>query len=103
MSELSEGAFTYKQRELYEAMSDVSEISYCAGWCSGNEEAVWRLIHRGGSYGMVSWEVGAHELERVRRAMRAADAWIVWDGNAGPRVVPLAEWREGHPIEETSE
>lgn len=87
---------TYEQAELEDAMSDVSETSYCAGWMHGTEEAVWRLIHEGGDWGMCRWKFNDRELERVRRAMVAADCWIVWDN--GPKPVPLDEWRAQHPI-----
>ena len=83
--------FTYEQRDLYYAMSEISEISYAAGWIDGNEYAVWRLIHEGGGFGIAHWDRADDELERVRRAMRAADCWITWTDNA-PRVIPLNAW-----------
>lgn len=84
-------AFTDEQRELFDAMSEVSEISYAAGWVTGNEHAVWRLIHDGGRFGQETWDVAAEELERVRRALRAANCWITWPEDS-PQVTSLSDW-----------
>jgi hypothetical protein len=83
--------FIYEQRDLYYAISEISEISYAAGWINGNEYAVWRLIHEGGGYGLAQWDAADDELERVRRAMRAADCWITWPDD-NPRAISLSAW-----------
>jgi len=87
----AEERLTTDQRALFEAMSDVSEECYCAGWMAGTEQNVWRLIHHGGSWGLWRFPVEAAQLDRVRRAMAQAQCWIVWDG-AGPVTVSLEQW-----------
>lgn len=82
---------TAAQRDLYEAMSEISEISYAAGWCTGNEYAVWRLIHEGGPYGQEQWDVDDPDLARVRRALAAAHCWITWTGD-NPQAISLTDW-----------
>ncbi len=74
---------TVDQRELFQAISDLSEECYCADWVIGTKHNVWRLIHHGGSWGLWRFQVEATQLDRVRRAMSRAQCWIVWDG-AGP-------------------
>jgi hypothetical protein len=88
----SEEQLNADQRELFEAMSELSEECYCAGWYTGTEHGVWRLIHQGGSWGLWRFPVEARQLEKVRRAMARAQCWIVWGGD-GPVAIPLQEWR----------
>jgi hypothetical protein len=83
---------TADQRELFQAMSDLSEECCCAGWVIGTEQNVWRLIQHGGSWGLWRFPVQAAQLDRVRRAMSRAQCWIVWDG-AGLAPVSLEQWR----------
>ena len=66
------------QRELFEAMSELSEECCCAGWYTGTEHGVWRLIHQGGCWGLWRFPVEAGQLEKVRRAMARAQCRIVW-------------------------
>ncbi|MFD8418098.1 hypothetical protein [Streptomyces sp. NPDC059466] len=89
MSEL-----TLAQRALAEAMSEVSELAYRAGWMERTEYAVWQLLSTRGAWGQAGAEELAPLLDTVRDAFRRAGCWIVWADDA-PDVQPvaLAEWR----------
>lgn len=83
---------TADQRELFQAMSDLAEECYCAGWVIGTEQNVSRLIQHGGSWGLWRFPIEAAQLDRVRRAMSQAQCWIVWE-RAGPAPVSWEQWR----------
>ncbi|MGW7253591.1 hypothetical protein [Streptomyces sp. NPDC054834] len=84
---------TPEQRVLAEAMSEVSESAYCAGWMDGCEYDVWRLLHEGGDWGMADAEQLAPLLTEVRTARDRAGCWIAWgDDDPDQWAVPLAEW-----------
>ena len=38
---------TDAQRELAEAMSDISEDAYCTGWMQDLEYGLWRIVETG--------------------------------------------------------
>ena len=84
---------TPDERALAEAMSDVSELAYCAGWMQDTEYEVWRLLHEGGDWGWAREEHLAPELAVVRAAFERACRWIVWDDVHEEQPVALDEWR----------
>lgn len=86
-------ALTPQQQALADAMSDVSETAYCAGWMDDTEYQVWRLLHGGSRWGMLDAEDLAEELDAVRKALEAAGCWIVW-GDDGEEPIPLDEWEK---------
>ncbi|MER7968085.1 hypothetical protein ABTX35_03560 [Streptomyces sp. NPDC096080] len=88
-------ALTPAQSALVDAMSEVSETAYCAGWLDGTEYEVWRLLHGPPrSWGQAGPELLAPALEAVRVAYRAAGCWILWDEAAdGESPVGIERWR----------
>ena len=84
---------TPEQRALAEAMSDVSELAYCAGWMDGTEYEVWRLLHEGGRWGWAGTEHLAPVVAEVRSAFERAGCWIVWDDEREEQPVTLEAWR----------
>ena len=84
---------TPEQRVLAEAMSDVSERAYCAGWMQDTEYEVWRLLHDGGGWGWAEAEYLAPEVEAVRAAFERAGCWIVWDDEHEEQPVTLEKWQ----------
>jgi len=80
-------------RLLYQKMSDISEDSWCAGWLSGNEYALWEILH--GDRHEYGWgDVLYEDLEELRILSEHARGWI-WTGpdkEYTPRLVTFAEW-----------
>lgn len=88
---------TPEQQALAEAVSEVSEAAYRAGWMKGCEYDVWRLLHEGGRWGMADAEQLGPLLDEVRAALDRAGCWVVWDDHdPGPRPAPLSEWLPGY-------
>ena len=82
---------TKEQYELYEYMSELSEIAYCAGWMAGWEVKLWDAIKNNIS------EIGRLELtnaikENIHRLSKACDGWIIFDENE--EFTPTKEWIE---------
>ena len=80
-------------RLLYQKMSDISEDSWCAGWLSGNEYALWEILH--GARHEYGWgDVRYEDLEELRILSDHARGWI-WTGSDKeytPQLVTLVEW-----------
>ena len=80
-------------RLLYQKMSDISEDSWCAGWLSGNEYALWEILH--GARHEYGWgDVRYEDLEELRILSEHARGWI-WTGpdkEYTPQLVTFAEW-----------
>jgi len=98
---IPESHLTDEQRELYDAMSDISEDCHCAGWITGNEYNLWAALQDGDlRYGQ--GEIDAEQLELVRGLSKEVDGWIIWldDDDVpglpveqwGARFVTMAEW-----------
>jgi hypothetical protein len=92
-------------RLLYQKMSAISEDSWCAGWLSGNEYALWEILH--GDRHEYGWgDVRYEDLEELRILSEHARGWI-WTGpdkEYTPQLVTLeewesirAEWGKAHP------
>jgi len=96
-----EERLTPQQRALYEAISDVSEARWCAGWLMGIEYQLWAELHDAGSRQGTDERDDA-QLETVRTLSDAVGGWIIWADDQthpdlptnewGPRFVPLPEW-----------
>jgi len=81
-------------RFMESVISDISETTWCAGWCTGVEYAVWHYLQVGTQAG--SWlDVTAEQADDLRALSQMAGGWVAWEGEgmaSGPRFVPLAEW-----------
>ena len=73
---------------LRDRMSNISEDCYCAGWMSGLEYDLWKMV-RGGdrSYGMC--RVSDDDVEQLRVLSEMAGGW-----HDGARFIPIDEWLE---------
>ena len=78
---------------LYEAISDVSEATYCASWLSDGEVGWWRWLQ--GTEPVAEWSSAddlTEERERIRALANIAGVW--W---ADYRyAVPLSDWIARH-------
>jgi hypothetical protein len=81
-------------RLLYQKMSAISEDCWCAGWTTGNEYALWELVHsENHDYGWCS--VSEQDVEELRVLSEHAGGWI-WTGPAHeftPQLLPFDAWR----------
>lgn len=96
---MSYGTLTEPQRALADHMSELSEYSYCAGWMSGIEEALWEIMNDPAGelrqrYGMAVFT--DYQLERLRELSDACGGWIYWKGDVGPddgeAFITTADW-----------
>jgi hypothetical protein len=79
-------------RELMEYMSDLSEEAYCAGWMANLEYELWAAVTGGPTkYGRAV--VDAFAIDKLQRLSNQCGGWIVFDDEAGPRWLPLEDWR----------
>jgi len=93
---------TERQRDLYEAMSDISEDCYCAGWLFNTEHTLWDAVHS--SERPFRWGlslVEARDLDHLRMLSDEIGGWIAWQENmdpmlSGPVFVPTGEWMRRH-------
>ncbi|MGA7239456.1 MAG: hypothetical protein WBY44_27490 [Bryobacteraceae bacterium] len=80
-------------RLLYEKMSAISEDFWCAGWLSGNEYALWDILHgdqHDYGFGVVAYE----DLDELRILSEHANGWI-WTGRGRehtPQLVTFTRW-----------
>jgi hypothetical protein len=82
---------TCDQRALANAMSEISEAAYCAGWMDGLEYALWHLLTTGQTrYGRS--KVTSEELARLRSLSESCAGWIIYDEQKDETFVPLDEW-----------
>lgn len=93
----AEQRLTPDQHALYEAMSDISEDCWCAGWLIGTEFAIWGALQDGD----LKWGMGMideADLDRVRALSEKVGGWIRWWElpwtDRGPHFVPMTEWLE---------
>ena len=67
---------------LSDYMSDLSEDTYCAGWMSGLEFALWGFVLNGpGKYGM--GEITQANIDDLKYLSELAGGWVHWTGNKG--------------------
>ncbi len=79
------------QRALADAMSDLSEAGWCAGWMQDTEFELWRGVVDG-PFRFGRLQLTSADVERLRRLSAACGGWIVFDGNKEETFVPLDRW-----------
>jgi hypothetical protein len=95
--EKDEGKWLDVARELYEAMSDLSEEVWCAGWMRGWEYALWNFAMNHPSKAMRSrMAIGdgasVAEIAHVMDLSMQCDGWIIWDHENGATWIPIDDW-----------
>jgi hypothetical protein len=91
-------------KALLTMMEEISEAHYCAGWMSGLEYSLWRIVQGGDrNYGMYPLEPA--EVESLRWLAESCDGWWIWHdaktpSESGEKFVTMAEWL---PIYERNE
>ena len=73
-------------------MSDLSELSWHAGWMSGLEYALWHVVLTGPSrFGQI--DISEEQLERLRTLSEHCGGWIVFDDVHEETWVPMQRWK----------
>lgn len=83
----------WKQRALYQLMSDISEDCYCAGWMSDNECTLWTMVANPDAdrrYGI--GEVELQQIEELRAISAEVGGWIRWRNDYDDKNLPRSEW-----------
>lgn len=78
--------------ELMEAMSEISEDCFCAGWMTGLGFSLWGMLKTGPRrWGME--EVTQDHLEGLKLLSERAGGWVFWcPQSERPEFAPLDEW-----------
>lgn len=84
---------TPDQKALANAMSEVSEEAYSAGWMAGLEYTLWAVLTTDERrYGRATLK---HEtIERLRKLSEQCGGWITFDDEREEVFVPLADWKQ---------
>ena len=93
-------ALSESQQALADAMSDTSELCYCARWMSMTEYRLWRFMSDpsdDGDWGNVP--IPEETRGDLRELSQKAGGWIYWRDSAdippedhGPVFIATAEW-----------
>jgi hypothetical protein len=83
----------WKQKALYDLMSDISEDCYCAGWMMGNEYILWEILmnpNASRNYGQAI--VTPEQIAILREISTEIGGWIRWRDEDEIPALPLVEW-----------
>ena len=70
----------------------ISEQAFSAGWASGVEFRVWKVLQEG-SEQLAQATVSASTREGLRVLSRGCNGWLAWsERHCGPSWLPLDEW-----------
>lgn len=72
-------------------MAGISEELWCAGWMSGNEYSLWRMVE-GGARGYGMGEVEERDVTLLRLLSERCNGWWVYDEE--PKFLGMERWRE---------
>lgn len=86
-------ALTEPQAKLADLMSDISEECWCAGWMSGLEFTLWRIIN-GGERQYGQGGITDEQVAELKQLSELIGGWIYWyDDTDNPEADP-SEWGE---------
>lgn len=84
----AEGAAT----GLLALMAGLSEEHWAAGWISGNEFGLWRMVQGGENRRMGMGEVTERQVQLLKLLSDECNGWWTWDEVKGPVFVNITEW-----------
>lgn len=92
---------TEQQRLLATTMSDISERCWHAGWMQNLEYALWHAVVNGPiKYGQGT--VSREDIDALKWLSRAADCWIIFDGEAQEVAIGMTPWKAMFELENKS-
>lgn len=68
---------------LRDLMSEISEDYYCAGWLSGLENDLWRMLQDGSR---------RYEITQLRALHERCGGWWYYDDERGKMFIATADW-----------
>jgi hypothetical protein len=81
------------QDRLRQAMSELSEECWCAGWLMGTEFSLWRFVQNGpGEWGQ--GVIKQSDIDELKFLAEVCKGWYVWDNANGETFVPTMKWLE---------
>lgn len=84
---------TDEAQDLVGLMREISEVAYCAGWMSGLEYDLWRIVLEGPqNYGRA--DVTEQTIHRLKRLSERCGGWIHYHDATEETLVPHEEWLE---------
>jgi hypothetical protein len=90
------GSWLDGARELADAMSELSEVVWAAGWLEGWEYYLWQFAMDHPSEAMEahvgSDTASAAEIAHVMALSMKCDGWIIYDRENGPTWIPIDDW-----------
>lgn len=75
-------------------MAGLSEEHWAAGWISGNEHTLWRMVQGGENRRMGLGEVTERQVGLLKALSEECGGWWVWDDDKGPVFMRLAAWKD---------
>lgn len=79
--------------QLAEAMHDLSEDHFCAGWLHDIEYDLWAAV-QGDTAGFSANEFSAEEIKVLRDLSNTVKGWVMWEKDVGEVFVPINDWLE---------
>jgi len=82
---------TPQQRELANAMSEISERCYCASWMENLEFTLWDAVNDGEmKYGQD--KITNQDIERLKQLSKNCNSWIFFDDANEETAFDLTLW-----------
>lgn len=77
---------------LLALMAGLSEELWAAGWITGNEHSLWRMVQGGENRRMGMGEVTERQVQLLKLLSDECNGWWAWDEAKGPVFVNITEW-----------
>ena len=82
---------TPEQKELAQAMSEISEKCYCASWLENLEYVLWHAVENGErDFGQDI--ITKSDIERLKQLSTVTNCWICFDNYKEEIAIPLDQW-----------
>lgn len=79
---------------LVNAVREISDRCWCAGWMDGIEKTVWQAVLDDRDCGIGQGYVTREELIFIKALAERCDSWVIWgDITHGECEIPLSLWK----------
>lgn len=90
-----EGSHGMARQELYELMSEHSELACSAGWMAGTEHMVWKALGEAGDSVFGAWNFTiAEKMKMADLACAGGGGWWWWPDSSGCQWVAFQRFME---------
>ena len=83
---------TPQQKELAQAISEISEKCYCAGWLKNLEYVLWDAL-KNGERNYVQDRITKPEIKNLKQLSRVANSWIYFNNDEDELAILLDQWK----------